>query len=83
MKPADDDENEKALIPIARFRARFSYDDLSIYVVKTLSGAPGFAVFETWPFKLLQPLRQAGLVLPEVAFLVSRFQHLPILNHHA
>src|SRR5882724_866433 len=65
--------NKKALAPIARPRARFSYDDLPFYVVRKKKDAD----------RSLRAGRYARLLLPEVAFLVPGFEHRPVLDHHA
>ena len=66
-------ESKKALAPIARPRARFSYDDLQFYVVR-------------WNGDALVSFRAGAdprLLLPEVAFFVPRLEHCAVLNHHA
>ena len=66
--------NEKAPAPIARPRARFSYDDLRFYVVRRKNADAN---------RSFRAGRYARLLLPEVAFLVPGLEHSPILDHNA
>jgi hypothetical protein len=64
----NDDKAKKALAPIVRPRARFSYDDLYGYLIVTVP--------------LLQPSASIGFHLSEVPFLVPGLEYLPILKDH-